>query len=100
MSSDQDILIEQRIDAPIEVYDEVNGDELKLEIRRLKRHVSSAREKNQEDIYKWGFQESLPNLTIVLRMFLIPCVLCCKLWKELLEVEAGPPRNIAYYIFY
>ena len=48
MSNDQDILIKQRIDALIEVYDEVNGDELKMAIRRLTRHVSSAREKNQD----------------------------------------------------
>ena len=48
MSSDQDILIEQRIDALIEVYDEVNGDKLKMAIGRLTRHVSSAREKNQD----------------------------------------------------
>ena len=32
MSSDQDILIKQRIDAPIEVYDEITGDELKMVI--------------------------------------------------------------------
>ena len=47
-----------------------------MAIRRLTGHVSSAREKNQDvgnedvtgsnavavDIYKWGFQEPLPNL--------------------------------------
>ena len=48
MSNDQDILIKQRIDALIEVYDEVNGDELKMAIRRLTRHVSSARERIQD----------------------------------------------------
>ena len=32
MSSDSDILIKQRIDAPIEVYDEITVDQLKIVI--------------------------------------------------------------------
>ena len=62
------------------------------EISRLRRHVSSARERNQAPgddnkeigdvtaltllqwIVKWGFQESLPNLTVVLRILLTMCV--------------------------
>lgn len=89
MNGDQDEFIYERIDAFTEVYDEVSGNELKTEISRLRRHVHCARERNQalgdnnEDvtaltllqwIVKWGFQESLPNLTVVLRILLTICV--------------------------
>ena len=67
-----------------DVYNEVDGDELKLEIHRLRRYVLVSRNNNQGVIcgnctilvllqwmVKWGFIESLPNLIIAIRIFLI-----------------------------
>ena len=92
MDGEQDEFIFQRIDTFVEMYDEISANELKTEISRLRRHVESARQRNQalegndakdkdvsalallQWIVKWGFQESLPNLTVVLRILLTMCV--------------------------
>ena len=82
MNADQNEFIEQCINALVEIYDEIDGDELKIEVRRLRKHVLISRENNHDIdnnsieidllkwIVKWGFTESLPNLSIVLRIFL------------------------------
>ena len=88
-----DAFIETQINELTALYDEINGDELKLEVRRLHRLVQlSAPESNQsckpaeldsdrcsaltllQWIVKWGFNEMLPNMTIALRIFLTMCV--------------------------
>ena len=86
MNADQNEFIEQRINALVEIYDEIDEDELKIEVRRLRKHVLISRENNQGidnnsiaiDLLKWivklGFTESLPNLSIVLRIFLTMCI--------------------------
>ena len=66
-------------------YDEISKNELLLEISRLRRHLVTARidlEKNKdwsmlrmlEFITKWYFIESLPTVSLSLRMFLCICV--------------------------
>ena len=86
MNADQNEFIKQRINALVEIYDEIDGDELKIEVRRLRKHVLISRENNHDIdnnsiaidllkwIVKWGFTESLPNLSIVLRIFLTMCI--------------------------
>ena len=87
MDPDRTEFIGQRIDALVAIYDELDGVELKTEVGRFRRHVKSSDENNQviggKDItaldllqwmVKWGFRESLPNLSIVLRIFLTMCV--------------------------
>ena len=86
MNADQNEFIKQRINALVEIYDEIDGDELKIEVRRLRNHVLISRENNHDIdnnsiaidllkwIVKWGFTESLPNLSIVLRIFLTMCI--------------------------
>ena len=83
MDTNRDKFIEQSINALADVYNEVDGDELKLEIHRLRRYVLVSRNNNQGVIcgnctilvllqwmVKWGFIESLPNLIIAIRIFL------------------------------
>ena len=86
MKADQNEFIEQRINALVEIYDEIDGDELKTEVRRLRKHVLISRENNHDIdnnsiaidllkwMVKWGFTESLPNLSIVSRIFLTMCI--------------------------
>ena len=88
-----DAFIETQINELTALYNEINGDELKLEVQRLHRLVElSAPESNQsckpaeldsdrcsaltllQWIVKWGFNEMLPNMTIALRIFLTMCV--------------------------
>ena len=76
----------RKIHSIVEIYDEIDGDELKIEVRRLRKHVLISRENNHDIdnnaiaidllkwIVKWGFTESLPNLSIVLRIFLTMCI--------------------------
>lgn len=66
-------------------YDELSEMELLLEIPRFRRHLKAA-EVNFDDaklwsaldvlqfIVKWDFQETLPNLTVSLKIFLTVCV--------------------------
>ena len=86
MNADQNEFIEQRINALVEIYNEIDGDKLKIEVRRLRKHVLISRENNHDIdnnsiaidllkwIVKWSFTESLPNLSIVLRIFLTMCI--------------------------
>ena len=86
MNADQNEFIEQRINALVEIYNEIDGDKLKIEVRRLRKHALISRENNHDIdnnsiaidllkwIVKWGFTESLPNLSIVLRIFLTMCI--------------------------
>ena len=87
MDPDRTEFIGQRTDALVAIYDELDGVELKTEVGRFRRHVKSSDENNHviggKDItaldllqwmVKWGFRESLPNLSIVLRIFLTMCV--------------------------
>ena len=77
----------RKIHSIVEIYDEIDGDELKIEVRRLRKHVLISRENNHDIdnnnsiaidllkwIVKWGFTESLPSLSIVLRIFLTMCI--------------------------
>ena len=77
MDANRDKFIEQSIDALADVYNEVDGDELKLEIHRFRRYVLVSRDNNRnvscgnctilvllQWMVKWGFIESLPNLTM------------------------------------
>lgn len=83
MDKNQDKFVEQSIDALADVYNEVDGDELKLEIPRFRRYMLISRDNNQsiscgnctvlallQWIVKWGFIETLPNLIIANRIFL------------------------------
>lgn len=66
-------------------YDEVSESELLLEIPRFRRHLKAA-EIIMDDakrwsaldvlqfIVKWDFQETLPNLTVGLKLFLTVCI--------------------------
>ena len=85
-------LMETQINDLTAVSDEINGDELKLEVRRRLRRLmqlsvpDSASDQNSKFkeldidscsaltllqwIVKWGFTEMLPNTTVVLRIFL------------------------------
>ena len=87
MDADQNEFIKQRINTLIEIYDEIDREELIIEVRRLRRHVLISRENNHDIdnrnsdeidllkmIVKWGFTESLPNLSIVLRIYLTMCI--------------------------
>ena len=92
MDPDRTEFIEQRIDALVAIYDELDGAELKIEVCRFRRHVKSFDENNQviggenftaidvlQWMVKWGFTESLPNLSIVLRIFLTMVCQYCQL---------------------
>ncbi|XP_070379118.1 zinc finger MYM-type protein 1-like [Dermacentor albipictus] len=68
-----------------EIYDEFSGEEIVLEILRLRRHIKAAgnhldvtrtwtAQQFLEFIAKWNFFESLPNLTVIFRLFLTICV--------------------------
>lgn len=86
-----DEVMETQINDLTALYDEINGDELKLEVRRLCRLLQlsapgSASDQNSKFkaldvdncsaltllqwIVKWGFTEMLPNMTVALRIFL------------------------------
>ena len=65
---DRTEFIEQRIDALVAIYDELDGAELKIEVCRFRRHVKSFDENNQviggenftaidvlQWMVKWGF---------------------------------------------
>ena len=76
MNADQNEFIEQRINALVEFYDEIDGDELKIEVRRLRKHVLISRENNHDIdnnsiaidllkcIVKWGFTESFQTFLL------------------------------------
>ena len=103
MDTNRDKFIKQSINALADVYNEVDGDELKLEIHRLRRYVLVSRNNNQGVIcgnctilvllqwmVKWGFIESLPNLIIAIRIFLTMSInQRCKLRKKFFEVETN-----------
>ena len=87
MNPERTELIEQKIDALVVIYDELDGAELKTEVGRFRRYIKSSNENNQviggenltalgvlQWMVKWGFTESLPNLSIVIRIFLTMCV--------------------------
>lgn len=68
-----------------EIYDEFSGDEIVTEILRLRRHLRAAgmhldatrtwtAKQFLEFVAKWNFFESLPNLTVIFRLFLTVCV--------------------------
>ena len=86
-----DELMETEINDLTALYDEINGNELKLEVRRLRRLLQLLAADSTSDesskfkelyidscsaltllqwIVKWGFTEMLPNMTVVLRIFL------------------------------
>jgi len=86
-----DKLMETQINDLTAMYDEINGDELKLEVRRLRRLMQLSNPESASDqsskfkeldidscsaltllqwIVKWAFTEMLPNMTVVLRTFL------------------------------
>ena len=48
MKAYQNEFIEHRINALVEIYDEIDGDELKTEVRRLRKHVLISRENNHD----------------------------------------------------
>ena len=87
MNPERTELIEQKMDALVAIYDELDGAELKTEVGRFRRYIKSSNENNQviggenltalgvlQWMVKWGFTESLPNLSIVIRIFLTMCV--------------------------
>ena len=47
MDPDRTEFIEQRIDALVAIYDELDSAELKIEVCRFRRHVKSSEENNQ-----------------------------------------------------
>ena len=64
-------------------YDEVSETELLMEIPRLRRHLKAASVTLSKDwlaldffkfIVEWDFIESLPNLTVALKLFMTICV--------------------------
>nr|XP_033788702.1 zinc finger MYM-type protein 1-like [Geotrypetes seraphini] len=68
-----------------EIYDEFSGEDIILEIFRLRRHLKAAGMNPKETkawtvlqflefIVKWDFYESVPNLSLCLRLFLTICV--------------------------
>lgn len=76
-----DEYIWKKIDELRSIYDDINSNELKSEIGRLRRLMNSCRSNSQEEtdilavkwsattflawIVQWGFTEMLPNLTVV-----------------------------------
>jgi len=113
-----DELMETQINDLTAVYDEINGDELKLEVRssRLRRLMQlsapdSASDQNSKFkeldtdscsalmllqwIVKWGFTEMLPNTTVVLRIFLamsISIASCERSFSKLKLVKTYLPQ--------
>ncbi|XP_018402038.1 PREDICTED: uncharacterized protein LOC108779168 [Cyphomyrmex costatus] len=81
-----DEYIKQKINDLRTIYNDIDSDDLKSEVERLRRLVSSCRSTAQDTdipieyewsaetflawIVRWGFTEMLPNLTVVLRIFL------------------------------
>jgi len=89
----QQNFIDEKVLNLVSTYDEIDSNELRLEIERLRRfvEVANTNSSNSSDskttlekgasmlellqwIVQWGFTEMLPNLTIVLRIFLTLCV--------------------------
>ena len=70
MNADQNEFIEQRINALVEIYNEIDGDKLKIEVRRLRKHVLISRENNHDidnnsiaiDLLKWIVKWGLQSL--------------------------------------
>jgi hypothetical protein len=91
LKSDNDEVIDKDIDGVAGFYDEINAEELKQEIRRLRRFILLSVSDDHDKkltldtdnrtikdiltwIVKWGLTEMLPNLTILLRIYLTLCV--------------------------
>jgi len=86
-------LTETKINEFAAVYDDINSDALKLAVERLRRSIqvsapdSESEQRNKElnfDRYyvltlmqwivKWVLMEMLPNITVLLRIFMTMCV--------------------------
>ncbi|RUM29574.1 MAG: hypothetical protein DSY42_06210 [Aquifex sp.] len=77
--------LQESISSMTKIFDEISEDEVKVEIVRLRRHLKAAKLTTEEVytwtvlqflkfIVKWDFGESLPNLSLCLRLFLTICV--------------------------
>ena len=78
--------INESIDSMCQTYDEINSPDLKNEVHSLRRRLSSYEEITSTKvndwgaiellqwIVKWGYTESLSNLSIALRIFLTMCI--------------------------
>ena len=86
MNPERTELIEQKIDALVAIYDELDGAELKTEVGRFRWYIKSYNENNQviggenltalgvlQWMVKWGFTESLPIFPSLYEYF-SPCV--------------------------
>jgi len=87
LDKSKDIEIDQRIDIITGKYNEIDGTEVKSEVRRLRRLLTlpDCTKRNDENItdistsssvmdlfqwiIKWGFTEMMPNITVLLRIF-------------------------------
>ena len=75
-------LIDDEFEFEFEEEEDVNMAEVKIERKRLKNFLEFSKEKNWKEgplellrfIIKYGFQNSVPNLTILLRVFLTKAV--------------------------
>ena len=75
-------LIDEEFKFELEEKDDINMAEVKIERKRLKNFLEFSKEKNWEEgslellrfIIKYVFQNSVPNLTILLRVFLTKAV--------------------------
>jgi hypothetical protein len=88
LSDDQHNFIEDKIRNLVATYGEIDAVELQLEIARLRRLVAVANSSGTaikfdetqtmlqllQWIVQWGYVEMLPNLVVVLRIFLTLCV--------------------------
>lgn len=78
--------ISTKIECLTDMYDDISAMDLQQEIHRLRRHINTYEETTGKEtanwtardilqyVVKWGFDESFPNLLIILRMFLTLCV--------------------------
>lgn len=68
------------------MYDDIDANDLQQEMHGLRRHIKTYEEATGKEtadwtardilryVVKWGFDESFPNLLIILRIFLTLCV--------------------------
>ena len=91
LDATNDNFIDETIDTIVTLYgyDEINAEEIKCEVRRLRRVILLSKSNKNNDckeldkstvlnllkwIVKWGFMELLPNFTVLLRIFLTLCI--------------------------